>query len=92
MRVCPKCGHDDHPMWRPRASRPFCEYAKTDQVEWSDPGLYDRIRKTHPDIYNDGHFVYHITKTGVNIERIEGSLFQVMGWGRDGEPEKVYHE
>ena len=75
-------------MWRPRNSRVFCEFTKAETVEFNDPDLMGKILRVHPKIYFDGHFVYHITRPGYNVERIEKSLYDAMGWGRDGEPEK----
>ena len=90
MRVCPECGHEDHPMWRPRPSRGFCDYTKANTLEYNDPELFAKIKEARPDFYNDGHFIYNLTKTGVNVERIEKSLFDFMGWGRE-RMEKVDH-
>ena len=89
MRICPKCGHDDHPMWRPRNSRVFCEFTKSETLEYNEPELFNKIKEAHPDFYFDGHFIYHITRTGLNVERIEKELHDFMGWGREGNPEKV---
>jgi len=91
MRICPNCGHEEHPVWRPRKSRVFCEYVKTETLEYNLPDLFTKIKEAYPVPYFDGHFVYHITKSGLNVERIERSLHEIMGWGRDGEPEKVNH-
>ena len=91
MRVCPKCGHGDHPMWRPRASRPFCEYVKAETLEYNASELFAKIKDAQPEFYFDGHFIYHISRTGLNVERIEKSLFDFMGWGREGNPEKIDH-
>lgn len=91
MKICPKCGFEDNPMWRVRKSRQFCDYVKTETLEYNEPHLFMKIKEKHPEKYFDGHFVYHITRTGMNVERIEKTYFQIMGWGRDGEPEKIDH-
>lgn len=78
-------------MWRPRGSRVFCEYVKVDSLEWNNPELLKKINKCHPAPYFNGHFIYHKTRTGLNIERIEKELYDIMGWGWDGEPEKIDH-
>jgi len=77
-------------MWRPRNSRVFCEFTKAETVEYNDPELFMKIKEVHPEPYYDGHFVYHISRTGLNIERIEKELYDYMGWGREGY-EKVDH-
>ena len=83
MRICPKCGHREHPMWRPRASRVFCEYTKAETLEYNDPELFSKIKEVHPSPYYDGHFIYHISRTGLNVERIEKELYDIMKWGQE---------
>lgn len=83
MRVCPECGHADPFWWRPRSSRPYCEYTKVDTLEWNNPELLAKIREVHPDYYDDEHFIYHITRSGLNVERIELELFETMRWGSE---------
>lgn len=90
MRICPKCGYREHPIWRPRRSRVFCDYAKTEDIKYILPELYTNIEKAHPEFYFDGHFIYHITKTGLNIEKIEKELFDLMKWGSEPQ-EKTNH-
>ena len=82
MRICPKCGYHDSSIWRPRANRPYCEYSSVDNVGYSQPELIKKIREAEPNPYYDGHFVYHISKTGKNVERIELELFKTMRWGQ----------
>ena len=82
MRICPKCGYHDSSVWRPRANRPYCEYSSVDNVGYSQPELIQKIREAEPNPYYDGHFVYHISKTGKNVERIELELFKTMRWGQ----------
>ena len=83
MRNCPICGHKDPPWWRPRKSRVFCEYVKVDTLEWNNPDLFMKIKEAHPLPYDDGHFIYHITKKGLNVERIEIELYKFMKWGAE---------
>ena len=90
MRICPECGHADHPMWRPRASRPFCEYTKAETLEYNDPELFAKVKEAAPEPFFDGHFVYHISRTGLNAERIEKELYDYMKWGQEPQ-EKVDH-
>jgi len=70
-------------MWRPRASRPFCEYTKAETLDYNDPELFKKIKEVAPEPYFDGHFVYHISRTGLNAERIEKELFDIMKWGQE---------
>lgn len=78
-------------MWRPRRSRVFCDYVKTETLEFNDPGLYKKIKEAQPEPYYDGHFVYHITRGGLNTEMIEKELYDIMGWGSEPQ-EKVNHK
>ena len=76
-------------MWRPRRSRVFCDYVKSETLEYNDSELFQKIKDAHPNLYYDGHFVYHITRTGLNVEMIEKYLFDYMGWGQ--EPQEKAH-
>jgi len=58
-------------MWRPRNSRVFCNFTKSETLEYNDPELFKKIEEVHPEYYFDGHYLYHITRTGLNVERIE---------------------
>lgn len=78
-------------MWRPRNSRVFCDFTKSETLEYNDPELFRKIKEVQPEFYFDGHFIYHITRTGLNVERIEKKYYDFMGWGREGNPEKVDH-
>ena len=89
MRICPKCGFSEHPMWRPRRSRVFCDYVKLETLEYNAPELAMDIKEAEPDIFFDGHFVYHISRTRLNVEKIEKSLFDIMKWGQ--EPQEKTH-
>ena len=80
MRICPKCGFHDSPCWRPRANRPYCEYSNVDNIGYSEPELIQEIRGAAPNPFYDGHFVYHITKSGRNVERIELEYYKFMRW------------
>lgn len=85
MKICPACGYADHPMWRARSDRPFCDYTKWETLKYNNEKLAALILGVHPDPYSDGHFIYHITNTGLNVERIELELYQFMGWGRESQ-------
>lgn len=90
MRICPECGHADPFWWRPRRSRVYCEYTKTETLEYNNPELFAKIKEAHPLTYCDGHFIYHISRTGLNVERIEKELYDFMKWGQEPQ-EKVDH-
>jgi len=90
MRICPKCGHCDPFWWRPRRSRVYCEYTKAETLEYNNPELMTKIKDALPGFYFDGHFIYHISRTGLNVERIELELFKIMRWGQEPQ-EKVDH-
>ena len=87
MRICPKCGYHDLPQFRPRTSRVYCEYSAVDNIGYVQPDLIKKIKEAEPTPYFDGHFVYHITKSGKNVERIELELYKFMRWG--AEPQEV---
>lgn len=90
MRICPNCGYREHPMWRPRASRVFCEYTKAETLEYNDSKLFNLIKEAYPEPFFDGHFIYHISRTGLNVERIEKELYDIMKWGQEPQ-EKIDH-
>ena len=83
MRICPKCGYHDSPCWRPRLNRPYCDYSAVGNIGYSEPELIQKIKEVSPIPFYDGHYVYRITKTGRNVERIELEYFKFMGWGRE---------
>jgi len=93
MKICPACGYEEHPMWRARSNRPFCSYVKADTLEYLDPELFKKIKHAMDQgkpYYYDGTIVYHITKTGLNVEKIAKQYHDYMGWGAEPQ-EKVDH-
>ena len=78
MKICPKCGYWEHDMWRSRSNRAFCSYTKWDTLKYIDPKLAEAVLNAHPEPYYDGHFVYHITRTGLNVEKIELHYYKFM--------------
>jgi len=69
----------------------FCDYVKAETLEYNDPELFSKIKEAHPNLFFDGHFVYHITRTGLNVEKIEKKLYDFMNFGREPQ-EKVDHD
>ena len=41
MRICPKCGFEDPYWWRPRNSRVYCEFTKSETLEYNNPEIVD---------------------------------------------------
>lgn len=91
MRICPKCGYHDWPQFRPRANRPYCEYSAIDNVGYTHPELIESIRMVVPAPYFDGHFMYHITRSGLNVERIEKEYYIYMKWGAEPQEKRDGH-
>ena len=70
-------------MWRSRSNRAFCSYTKWETLKYNEPDLAAKIIAAYPEPYYDGHFMYHITKTGLNVERIEKQYYKIMKWGSE---------
>jgi len=83
VKICPKCGYEEHISWRSRSNRAFCSYIKWEQFKELEPDGAAKLVEIYPHPVSDGHFNYHITKTGLNVERIELELYKVMGWGAE---------
>ena len=71
MKVCPKCGHKDDPMWKPLAWRIYWDYADRDTFIKGYPNLAELAlnppQKKKCEIGNfyfnfeDKHFYYQVT-------------------------------
>ena len=85
MKICPKCGHVEDMSWRSRSNRAFCSYMKWEQFKELYPDGAKALLDNYPvpQVGPDNHFTYHITKTGLNVERIEVELYCIMGWGAE---------
>lgn len=65
MRVCPKCGYIDDPLWR-NSLKFGINYTKLEDFATIKPHLLERIKKEK--FVEELPFVYHLTKGG-NVER-----------------------
>ena len=83
MKICPECGYEEHPMWRSRSNRAFCSYTKWETLKYNNEKLAMAVFDSHPMPYSDGHFMYKITRSGLNVERIEIQYFKIMKWGSE---------
>lgn len=45
MRVCPKCGYMDSPVWRHVRHRIYTDYCRVDDLEPWEPALYALLEK-----------------------------------------------
>lgn len=92
MRICEKCGHVDHPMWRPNAWNPQYDYAPLESIEWNDEELWQLIKdKKTGEVIQRGVFVYWKTEGGSNtVRRCWIEDFKIVG--KKGDPqERVDH-
>ena len=91
MKICPKCGHVEDMSWRSRSNRAFCSYMKWEQFKDLYPDGAKALLANYPvpQVGPDNHFVYHITKTGLNVERIEVELYKIMGWGAEPQEKRT---
>ncbi len=84
MRVCPKCGFADMPIWRHKRHRMFTCYCRLDELKEWDKELADLIEQKK-DVKLLG-YIYHLTKTGY-VDRIhETDSLNGQSWR---EPETV---
>lgn len=66
MRVCPKCGYVENPLWRP--SMKFAmDFMRLDDFKNEYPGIAEQVTKSK--FVVEEPFVYHLTKGG-NVERM----------------------
>lgn len=62
MRVCPKCGHVDPPIWKNQAHKLCSDYCHKDELEYFDASLLKNILECNP--LTRGAFRYHLSKAG----------------------------
>jgi hypothetical protein len=79
MRVCPKCGYVDNPLWRP--SMKFAmDFMRYEDFKSEYPHLAEKV--IHRKFLVDEPFVYHVTRGG-NVERmalIDNPFYEKV-WG-----------
>ena len=68
MRVCPKCGHQDAPVWRFAKFKRFTHYCRADELEVWDPKLVSEI-PLNGQVVEINDYRYKRKKSGY-IERI----------------------
>lgn len=59
MKVCPKCGYQDDPMWKPLAWRLYWEYAPLDDFKKGYPQLASLTESTKKFKCEEGNFYYN---------------------------------
>ena len=57
MRVCPKCGHSDNPLWRNCIFSRDHQFMRIEDFKEAYPHLAEKI-ETHKYV-RDGQFLYH---------------------------------
>ncbi len=92
MRVCPKCGWEDHPMWRANAWNPMYDYAHYDSIEWNDQELWQLIKdKKVGEIIERPPFVYWKSQGKSNtVRRCWVEDFRRVG--KKGDPQERVHD
>ena len=73
MRVCPKCGFIDPPMWRGSIAHREIDFTRFDDLASEYPLLAQKVKeeqsqKGTKNFVEDAHYAYHLTKSG-NVER-----------------------
>jgi hypothetical protein len=63
MRVCPKCGYRDLPIWRNAWHKRFTDVTTLDSLKDWDMELAKKI-EDNPSLYFDGLYNYHLSKRG----------------------------
>jgi len=70
MRVCPKCGYKDPPIWRSQTHKRYTDYCHKDELLYWNKPLYEKLTKNKLiTTITIPPFRYHITKAGY-IHRI----------------------
>jgi len=60
MRVCPKCGYEDQPIWRHSRYDFNADYCRREEFEEIEPLLSEALSETEPLI--DGRNIYYSLK------------------------------
>jgi len=66
MRVCPKCGHVDSPIWKQSAFHQNISFTTLSNIEFETPQLAEKLRQNR--FYSDGVYAYKLTKF-LRVER-----------------------
>ena len=81
MRVCPKCGHNDPPYWRPaRHSNPdgTTDICHINDLEFHEPNLAEKLKHNRGVVVQDETFAYYLGKRAVHVKRVWKKLVE---WG-----------
>lgn len=84
MRVCPKCGYHESPIWRPSIAHREIDFCRFEDFQQEHPKLAEKLlesqqRKGTKNVVEDEIYAYHLTKGG-NVERqakIDNPAFRV---------------
>jgi len=83
MRVCPKCGYKDPPIWRPaKMHNPSgdIDIARIDDVQiWLPKVAEQLLLMRGKDVIVEGIFAYYIGKTGHWVRRVAARIYKDCG-------------
>jgi hypothetical protein len=71
MRVCPKCGYAENPLWQ--QSR-FCanySFMRKEDFQTEYPETFESLQKTKEHTTQVGNFIYRISKRSPYVKRLE---------------------
>ena len=72
MRICPKCGYVDPPIWRNTKWCYYTEHCHVDELKVWEPQLAAML-KPGETVFISG-VKYHLTKSGLYVHRIPAHL------------------
>jgi len=74
LRVCPKCGYEESPIWRNTLRRLYTSHAHIEDLKIWEPELAkELIEKKY--VYRNG-VKYKLTKKGSHVHKIEAKFCQ----------------
>jgi len=66
MRVCPKCGYVDPPIWRQSAFHQTISFTEISNIEYENPEIAIKLKENNR--ISDGVYAYKLTRFG-RVER-----------------------
>jgi len=90
LRVCPKCGHHDLPIWRNSRFYFNVDVCKISDLEYWESSLAEKIKAQQ--YYEDGHFAYLLQAGQTTVLRKEIELLNkdIDGEGATAKKEKWF--
>jgi len=87
MRVCPKCGYEDAPCWRPGAYHQEHSYSQIDVLEMFEPELWEAIKnKDRGELIEIPPFVFWKSTRSDTVRRCWIEDFKMVG--KRGSPQE----